>query len=155
MVFFVSGIWHGASWNYLLWGLYFFVLLMIEKFFLLEKLKKAPVVVGHVYTMALVLVSWAIFAIEDFSHLTAYLKVMFGLGGVPLTDGSFIYYLTDFLPILCAAGVASTPLGVTAFKKLPEKVRQVTGVALVLAGLLVCTAYLVDGTYNPFLYFRF
>jgi len=155
VVWAATGIWHGASWNYLLWGLYFFVLLMIEKFFLLEKLKKVPAVVSHVYTMALVLVSWAIFAIEDFSHLTAYLKVMFGLGGVPLTDGSFIYYLTGFLPILCAAGVASTPLGVTVFKKLPEKVRQVSGVVLVLAGLLVCTAYLVDGTYNPFLYFRF
>ena len=155
VVWAATGIWHGASWNYLLWGMYFFVLLMIEKFFLLDKLKKAPAVVGHVYTMALVLVSWAIFAIEDFGHLVAYLKVMFGLGGVPLTDGSFVYYLTSYLPILCVAGAASTPLGVKLFHKLPEKGRQAAGVALVLAGLLVCTAYLVDGTYNPFLYFRF
>ena len=67
----------------------------------------------------------------------------------------FVYYLTSYLPILVIAAVASTPVGVNLFRKLPEKGRQVCGVVLTLAGLLVCTAYLVDGTYNPFLYFRF
>ena len=155
VVWAATGIWHGASWNYLLWGLYFFVLLMIEKFFLLDKLKKAPAFVGHLYTMALVLISWAIFAIEDFGHLVAYLKVMLGMGGVPLVNGSFVYYLTSYLPILCAAAVASTPVGVKVFHRLPGKTKEIVGVLLVLAGLVVCTAYLVDGTYNPFLYFRF
>ena len=155
VVWAATGIWHGASWNYLLWGLYFFVLLMIEKFLLLDKLKKAPAVVGHLYTMVLVLISWAIFAIEDFGHLMAYLKVMLGLGGVPFANGSFVYYLTSYLPILCAAAVASTPVGVKVFRRLPLKIKEIAGVVLVLAGLVVCTAYLVDGTYNPFLYFRF
>ena len=155
VVWAATGIWHGASWNYLIWGLYFFALLMLEKFVLLEKLKKAPALVGHVYTLALVLVSWAIFAIEDFSHLMAYLKVMFGLGGVPVINGAFVYYLTSYLPVLVIAGVASTPVGVKVFGRLPEKGKQAAGVVLTLAGLLVCTAYLVDGTYNPFLYFRF
>ena len=155
VVWAATGIWHGASWNYLVWGLYFFALLMLEKFLLLDKLKKAPAVVGHVYTLALVLVSWAIFAIEDFSHLTAYLKVMFGLGGVPFLNANFVYYLTSYLPVLCVAAVASTPIGVKLFHRLPLKVKRIAGVLLVFGGLLVCTAYLVDGTYNPFLYFRF
>ena len=155
VVWAATGIWHGASWNYLLWGLYFFVLLMIEKFLLLDKLKKAPAIVGHLYTMVLVLISWAIFAIEDFGHLVAYLRVMLGLGGVPFVNGSFVYYLTSYLPILCAAAVASTPAGVKVFRRLPLKIKETAGVLLVLAGLAVCTAYLVDGTYNPFLYFRF
>jgi len=155
VVWAATGIWHGASWNYLLWGLYFFILLMVEKFFLLDRLKKAPAIVAHIYTLFFVLVSWAIFAIEDFSHLTAYLRVMFGLGGVPLTNGAFGYYLTAYLPILLVAGVASTPLGVMVYRKLKPRTQQVLCTMLVVAGLVVCTAYLVASTYNPFLYFRF
>ena len=155
VVWAATGIWHGASWNYLLWGLYFFVLLMVEKFFLLERLKKVPAIVAHIYTLFFVLVSWAIFAIEDFSHLTAYLKVMFGLGGVPLTNAAFGYYLTAYLPILLVAGIASTPLGVTVYRNLKTRTQQVLCTVLVVAGLVVCTAYLVASTYNPFLYFRF
>ena len=155
VVWAATGIWHGASWNYLLWGLYFFCLLMAEKFFLLKLLEKAPALVRHLYTLFFVVVSWAIFAIEDFGHLTAYLKVMFGLGSVPLADGALVYYLTGYLPILCAAALASTPLGITVYQKLPRRAAQVSGAVLILAGLVLCTAYLVDGTYNPFLYFRF
>ena len=155
VVWAATGIWHGASWNYLLWGLYFFVLLMVEKFWLLERLKKAPAALAHLYTLFFVLVSWAIFAIEDFSHLTAYLKVMFGLGGVPVANAALGYYLTSYLPILLLAGIASTPLGVTVYRKLRSRTQQVVCTLLVTAGLVVCTAYLVASTYNPFLYFRF
>jgi len=155
VVWAATGIWHGASWNYLLWGLYFFVLLMLEKFFLLERLKKAPVVLSHLYTLFLVMVSWAIFALEDFAQLGSYLKVMFGFGGVPLADGAFGYYLACYLPILCVCAVASTPVGVTLYRRLKPRAQQWVCGALVAAGLLVCTAYVVAGTYNPFLYFRF
>ena len=155
VVWAATGIWHGASWNFLLWGLFFWIALLVEKFFLLDKLNKAPAVVGHVYTLFLVLISWTIFAIEDFTQLGGYLKVMFGLGGVPVTNGAFGYYLTSYLPILVLAGLASTPLGVNIYKKLPKAASQILGAVLILAGLVLCTAYLVDGTYNPFLYFRF
>ncbi|MBO5339487.1 MAG: MBOAT family protein [Oscillospiraceae bacterium] len=155
VVWAATGIWHGASWNYLIWGLYFFILLMVEKFFLLDRLKKAPAAVAHIYTLFFVLVSWAIFAIEDFGHMTAYLRVMFGLGGVPAVDGAFGYYLTCYLPILLAAAVASTPLGAAVYGKLKPRAQQVVCTVLVAGGLLVCTAYLVASTYNPFLYFRF
>ncbi|MCI8870078.1 MAG: MBOAT family protein [Lawsonibacter sp.] len=150
-----TGIWHGASWNYLLWGLYFFVLLMLEKFFLLEPLKRAPAALAHLYTMFLVMVSWAVFALEDLSHLGGYLKVMFGLGGVPLADGVFGYYLLSYLPILAAAGLAATPLGAGIYRRMGARARQTACVLLTAAGLIVCTAYLVASTYNPFLYFRF
>ena len=155
VVWAATGIWHGASWNYLIWGLYFFVLLMLEKFFLLKVLSKAPALVGHIYTLFFVVVSWAIFAIEDFAQLSSYLKVMFGLGGVPLMDAKLGYYVTSYLPILLVAAVASTPLGAKLYHKLKTPAAEVVCTVLVLAGLVVCTAYLVDGTYNPFLYFRF
>lgn len=155
VVWAATGIWHGASWNYLIWGLYFFVLLMLEKFFLLKVLSKVPALVGHIYTLFFVVVSWAIFAIEDFSQLGSYLKVMFGLGGVPLMDAKLGYYVTSYLPILLIAAVASTPLGAKLYHKLKTPAAEVVCTVLVLAGLVVCTAYLVDGTYNPFLYFRF
>ncbi len=155
IVWSATGIWHGASWNYLIWGLYFFLLLMLEKFVLLDFLKKAPSLVARIYTLFLVAVSWAIFALEDFGHLAGYLKVMFGLGGVPFTDSAFGYYLSSYLPSLLLCALASTPLGVTVYRKLKPGVQQVACTLLVIAGLVVCTAYLVASTYNPFLYFRF
>ena len=155
MVWAATGIWHGASWNYLIWGLYFFVLLVLEKFLLGKWLNKAPAAAGHAYTLFLVLVSWAIFAIEDFAHLTAYLGIMFGFGGAPVVNSAFVYYLVSYLPILTVAAVASTPAGKLLYHKLAPAWQRAACLVLVAAGLVVCTAYLVAGTYNPFLYFRF
>ena len=126
--------WHGASWNYVIWGLYFFVLLLVEKLWLGRLLSQLPKVIQHVYTLFFVLVSWAIFALEDFGQLGAYLKVMFGMGGMPLTDGSFGYYLTSYLPILCVAAVASTNLGRVLYGKLSPKASQAVGAVLVILG---------------------
>ena len=154
VVWAATGIWHGASWNFLIWGLYFAVLLILEKAFLGKLLQKLPAALQHLYTLFLVLVSWAIFAVEDFGHMGAYLKAMFGLGG-GLTNDNVSYYFFSFLPMLIIAAVASTPLAAKLWKRLPEKPRLALLPILLLAGLLFSTAYLVDATYNPFLYFRF
>ncbi len=153
VVWMLTGLWHGASWNFLLWGVYFAILLMLEKAFLLNWLKKAPAALARLYTLLLVMLSWAIFAIEDFSALGAYLGAIFG--GAPLANGAFWYNLRSYLPLLVVLCIASTPLAAKLYGRIPERVRAVLAPLLTLAGLLVSTAYLVDSTYNPFLYFRF
>ena len=155
VVWAATGIWHGASWNFLLWGLYFGVLLMLEKLFLKRWIDRWPACFQHAYTLLLVAVSWAIFALEDFGQLGAYLAVMFGLAGRSLTDGAFFYYLRAYLPVLVLACLASTPLARRLWHRAPARAVQAALPVLLLAGLLLSTAYLVDATYNPFLYFRF
>ena len=155
VVWAATGIWHGASWNFLLWGLYFAVMLIIEKAFLLNVLKKAPAVVQHLYTLFFLLVSWALFALEDFGQMGAYLAAMFGSAGGGLADSAVWYYLRSYLPMLLVAAVASTPLAVRVWEKTPQKAVKIVLPILLLGGLTLCTAYLVDATYNPFLYFRF
>ena len=155
VVWAATGIWHGASWNFLIWGLYFAVILIAEKFFLAPLLQKLPAAVQHLYTLFLVLVSWAIFAVEDFGHMREYLAAMFGLAQGGLADGTFWYYLRSYGPTLLIAVLASVPLWAKLWKRLPRRAVQIVLPILVLAGLTFSTAYLVDSTYNPFLYFRF
>ena len=155
VVWAATGIWHGASWNFLIWGLYFAVLVILEKAFLGKVLQKLPGAVQHVYTLFLVLVSWAIFAVEDFSHMGMYLRAMFGFAPGGLMNGAVGYYFSSFLPMLIIGCVASTPLAAKLWSKLPEKTMKVVLPVLLLGGLIFSTAYLVDATYNPFLYFRF
>lgn len=155
VVWAATGIWHGASWNFLLWGLYFAALLILEKAVLLRVLEKLPRALQHLYAIFLAVVSWAIFAVEDLGHLGVYLKAMFGFAQGGLADGAFRYHLVSYLPVLLIAAVASTPLGVKLWKRLPERPMKLILPVLLLAGLTLSTAYLVDATYNPFLYFRF
>lgn len=154
IVWAATGIWHGASWNFLIWGLYFFALIAFERFCFLRVLDKVPRWVGHIYGLFIVLVSWPIFAVEDFSALGLYLKAMFGMGAGAL-DSAFLYYFWNFLPMLVIGVVAATPLAKNLWHKLPERAKQAAFPLLMSAGLILSTAYLVDGTYNPFLYFRF
>ncbi|MBE6953901.1 MAG: MBOAT family protein [Ruminococcaceae bacterium] len=153
VVWMLTGFWHGASWNFLLWGVYFAVLLMVEKAVLLKWLKKIPAVFSHIYTMVLVMLSWAIFAIEDFGTLGAYLGQLFGGGA--FADAQFCYDVRSFAVLLVILVLASTPLPAKLYGRLSEKTRAVLAPVLVLLALVLSTAYLVDSTYNPFLYFRF
>ena len=154
IVWTLTGIWHGASWNFLFWGLYYALLLILEKVFLYDRLQKSPAWLGHVYAMILVVIGWVLFSVEDLSSCLLYLRSMF-FGGEGLCSGTFLYYLRSFAPGLAVMSVAATPLAKCLYAKLPRRVTTVLNPILVLASLLLCTAYLVDSTYNPFLYFRF
>ena len=152
IVWAATGIWHGASWNYLFWGLYFFCLLILEKLVLGKWLRKLPAIFQHLYVMVLILVSWTIFALEDLGQLSCYLRTMAGLNGTLFSDGQTFYYLRNFLPILMIAAIGSTPLVVNSWNRVTNPTVRILVFA---AGLVFCTAYVVASTYNPFLYFRF
>lgn len=157
VVWFLTGFWHGASWNYILWGLYYFVLLMIEKLFLLDKLKKAPKFVSHIYTIFFVVIGWLLFVFEDLKAGTVWLGNMFGVGVKTFAAQADAWQLVRNLPFLIILALASTPLP----KKLYTKFTGKSGAAMTVASvggilvLLLCMAYLVDSSFNPFLYFRF
>ena len=153
IVWLCTGIWHGASWNFILWGLYFAVLLVLEKYVLRGILAKTPAVLKHIYTLVLVMVGWGLFAIEDLSRCASYLKICFG--GGTLWSASNGYDLRSYLVTLVILAVSATALGKTVWNRLPEKAQKIAAPVLMLASLLTATAYLVSGSYNPFLYFRF
>jgi len=153
IVWFCTGFWHGASWNFILWGLYFFVWLMLEKYALRRLLEKTPVAIKHFYTLVVVFVGWGIFAMEDLAVCGGYLASCFG--GAPLWSAADGYLLSSYGITFIILVVASTMAGKRVWSKLPEKAEKILTPVLIVSCLLVCTAYLVDGSYNPFLYFRF
>jgi alginate O-acetyltransferase complex protein AlgI len=158
IVWFCTGFWHGAGWNFILWGLYFGVLLVVEKTFLLGILKKLPRWVGHVYTLLAVLFSWVFFAIEDMSVVGRYFGNMFGFGGLPFINGRGVYLLYTNVILLVALFLCATPLFENLKNRLAQKNRKVFTVATLvgcIAVWLVATSYMVSSSYNPFLYFRF
>ena len=154
VVWTATGIWHGANWNFLFWGLYFGIFIILERLFLGKWLQKLPAALQHVYTLVLVAVSWVIFAVEDMGALGSYLKAMFGFGSGG-ANAVTLYYLRSFGLSLVIMLAAATPLAVNLWRKLPTRVWRTALPVVLLAGLVFSTAYLVDGTYNPFLYFRF
>ena len=155
IVWALTGLWHGASWNYLLWGVYFALLLILEKAFFGRVLAKLPRFFQHLITLLLVVFSWAIFALEDLGRLGLYLRAMLDAGSGTLATGTDLYYFGNYALILLIAAAASAALPKRLFQRLTERQRRVLTPALILLGLVLSTAYLVDSTYNPFLYFRF
>ncbi len=155
IVWLLTGFWHGAEWNFLIWGLYFFVLLMIEKMGFLKVLEKLPNWVAHVYALFFANLSWVIFSYDNFPALSNALKNMFGLSGLPLWNTMSGYYWLAYTPVLVILAVASTPLPKKLFEKLSDKPRAVVQPLLTLLALVLCTAWLASDSFNPFLYFRF
>ncbi len=164
IVWFLTGFWHGAAWNFIIWGMYFFCLLMIEKLCLLKVLKKVPAWIQHLYTLFFVNLSWVIFSYDTLGSLGNALGNMFGFTGLPLWNEMTGYYYTAYAFILIILVLASTPYPKLWYEKLvtgldQKKAGVFTGTALqtvlVLAVLLMSTACLASDSFNPFLYFRF
>lgn len=156
IVWIMTGIWHGASWNFALWGIYFGIILIIEKLFLLKLLNKLPTFVSHIYSIFLFVYGWVIFALEDASDIFLYTKALFGAGG--LIDREGLYLLLNFGLLLLIAGIFSTPLPIKIFEWLERKAPKASFV-LTLAGItlafVMAVVYISASSYNPFLYFRF
>ena len=149
----LTGFWHGASWNFLLWGLYYAVLLIIEKLFLLKVLNKLPGFIRHIYSIVLVLFGWALFFFEDMTALGGFFSQLFTASA---TSGHALNIILGYLPMLAISMIAAVPLFKTFGNRYGQKaaVRYAKlGVVAVL--LVLCVAALVSQSYNPFIYFKF
>lgn len=159
IVWMLTGFWHGAEWTFVVWGLYFGILLMLEKTFLLKWLEKIPVF-GHVYILLLGIISFVIFDAASLSDAANHIVSMFGGAGLPVMNGETAYYLSSYLVIFIIALIGSTPLPKKLFEKALETkagnaVITILEPVVMILILVVSTGYLVDGSFNPFLYFRF
>ena len=159
VVWLLTGFWHGAAWNFIVWGLFFAVFLILEKLWLLKRLEKAPVL-GRFYVLFTVMLSFIIFSAENMGQALSSLSSLFGAGGLPLLSAEFLYYLKSYAVLLLIAVVGATPLPRLLLQRLGihpggEKLRNLLEVPALLLILALSTAYLVDGSFNPFLYFRF
>ena len=156
IVWFLTGLWHGASWNFVLWGMYYAVLLILEKLFLLRWLDKAPRFVGHLYTILCFIMGWVLFAITDFSQLGQYLSAMFT---ATFADGTALYLLRSNAVLLVLAAVGCTTGPLRLWNRVEARLSDTAAVTLRTVGvvvlLLLSIAFLVGDSYNPFLYFRF
>lgn len=160
IVWMLTGLWHGAAWNFVLWGLFFAAALMLEKLWLGKLLERCPKAICHLYVILLTLISFVIFHASNFTELWSDLRMMFGFGGIAAISSETVYYLRSFGVLLVLALMGATPLPKLLLAKIQARPAASKALAIVEplvlgAFFLICTAYLVDGSYNPFLYFRF
>lgn len=158
IVWFLTGLWHGAAWNFVAWGLYYGVILIIEKYFLSPVLDRLPDVVRHIYSIVLVVIGWVLFFSSSFGQAADYIRVMFGAGAHGFADRESMYLLTSNLILWLILIFGSTPLVHFRYEHMLRSKKWNTTIinSVVYAALfIVCIAYLVTETYNPFLYFRF
>ncbi len=157
IVWLLTGIWHGASWNFAFWGLYFGLILIIEKVFLLKLIEKAPKFISRIYTLVLVLVSWAIFAFDSLGDGLTYIRALFGQNNNIIFDSRSLYYLYTNIILFTILAIGATELPKKTWNKYKDKIPKfwiLENIYLLVIFILV-VAYLVDQSYNPFLYFRF
>lgn len=158
VVWFLTGFWHGAAWNFIFWGLYYGILLFLEKYVLKDVLERVPKAVKHIYTMLFVMIGWVLFFSPGIGSALTYIGTMFGIGAKGFIDSTAIYYLTNYLVLFVILIVCSVPY---TYKKFAQhsfgkkKDNYKFAAVCYLLIFILCTAYLVNATYNPFLYFRF
>ena len=158
IVWLLTGFWHGASWNFVLWGLYYAVLLIIEKLFLRKFLEKLPSIVGRIYSIAIFVSGWAIFVLDDLKFRGPFIKSLLFNAHLGLVDKQTLYYLISFGALLVIGIIGATSIPKRVANKLLDKNRMVKSVLqmlFVVVVLVVSIAFIVSDTYNPFLYFRF
>ena len=156
IVWSLTGFWHGANWNFILWGIYFFVFLVIEKVFLLKHLKNG--FLSHLYTILLVLISFVIFNVESISEIGIFIKSIFGINGLSFMNFETWYYLKNYIVILVIGIICSTPIIKKGLDKLADsktKILTILELVIYIGLLIICSAALISNSFNPFIYFRF
>lgn len=160
IVWFLTGFWHGAEWNFIIWGLYFALFLVLEKYFLRELLDKLPSFIRHIYVIFFITISFVIFNANGIGEAGNNLMGMFGLLDLPLYNAETVYYFKSYSLIFIIGFIASTPLAVSivnrsTYNKPFKILMNILQPIMLILLLFVITGYLVDGSFNPFLYFRF
>jgi alginate O-acetyltransferase complex protein AlgI len=155
IVWFLTGLWHGANWNYVMWGVYYGIILIAEKLFLLKFLEKLPAVLRHIYSLFFAVTGFVIFFFEDTHELVLYLKNLFFFGNGLLSINALNIFLAN-LPLIGISAIACTPVIAKLYYKIKNhRLYWVAETSILTILMLLCTASLVSQSYNPFLYFRF
>ncbi|MCR5587447.1 MAG: MBOAT family protein [Lachnospiraceae bacterium] len=158
IVWLLTGLWHGASWNFVIWGAYYAVLLLFEKVVLLKVLKKAPKIISWIYTFLFVVLGWGIFSMSDMSHTKDYISALFFNAGKGLASKNGAFLALGSLILLVVGFIGSLSLPAKLANKISSKnenLKLILKIVFVVVVMVLCTAFMVAGTYNPFLYFRF
>ncbi|SCW37079.1 alginate O-acetyltransferase complex protein AlgI [Eubacterium ruminantium] len=156
IVWLLTGFWHGAEWNFIIWGLYYFIILMLEKSFLLRVLKKLPAVLQHIYSLFLINMGWVIFSNDNLDKLGKTLRCMFGIGNIDLYNKTTAFYLLSFIVMIILAAIGSTEIPKKIGKKIDDsKAGAIGAVIFILIVMTLSTAGLASDAFNPFMYFRF
>lgn len=156
IVWMLTGLWHGAAWNFVIWGLYFGILLIIEKLFLEKQLKKIPVSLARIYTLLIVMISFIIFNADSVTSMLQNIGGLFGINKVPLVSKESIYYLKSYFMMIVIGIIGSTPIlkNRISTQKANKWINCIEPIALLFI-LIISTSYIIDGSFSPFLYFRF
>lgn len=156
IVWILTGLWHGAAWNFVIWGLYFGILLIVEKVFLEKYLKKIPKILARIYTLLIVMISFIIFNGDSVTDILQNIGGLFGINNISLVSKESIYYFKSYFIIIIISIIGSTPIlkSIISTKKSNKIINCIEPIALLLI-LIISTSYIIDSSFSPFLYFRF